>query len=149
MNKLPYQLTCILWTSSLCSRKVVSITALVMDFTLLIKSRPLIFCSIFKLMSVITVVIPPPIICIQTEQEFSGTSLPQLPAIIWNDCIHENNPFPHWFTLRLSLSHFLSGTHAYTLCFGISRSFLQIKSKLLPYFTTTSSYKPPQVLLQP
>lgn len=100
-------------------------------------------------MSVITVVIPPPIICIQTEQEFSGTSLPQLPAIIWNDCIHENNPFPHWFTLRLSLSHFLSGTHAYTFCFGISRSFLQIKSKLLPYFTTTSSYKPPQVLLQP
>lgn len=125
-----------------------------MDFTLLIKSRTphiLIFCAIFKLMSVITVVILPllTIICIQTEQEFSGTSLPQLPAIIWNDCIHENYPFPHWFTLRLSLSHFLSVTHAHTFCFGISRSFLQTKSKLLPYFIITSSYKPSQVLLQP
>lgn len=93
-------------------------------------------------MSVITAVIPPPlrIICIQTEQEFSGRSLPQLPAIITNISNSENYVFPDWFTLRLSLSHFLLVTLACTLCFGISKSFLQPKSKLLPYIIITSFY---------
>lgn len=93
-------------------------------------------------MSVITVVIPPPlrIICIQTQSKLGGMSLPQLPAIIRNVSNSENYIFPDWFTLRLSLSHFLSVIHTYTFCFGIPKSFLQTKSKLLPYFIITSSY---------
>lgn len=95
MNKLNYQAHMYLVNFISMFQKGRKYNCFNDGFYFIHKKHNLIFSAIFQLMPVITVVIPPPlrIICIQTEQEFSGTSLPQLPSIIRNISNSENYIF--------------------------------------------------------